>query len=148
MNFKGQLGFIFSFFENILIHKKVLEEILEDSIKGEIDLIQKEQANIMVVDDKILYEEVEKIFFEKCDKELKNTFNIGDLKDLGEYKTLLYAKFNNVKLLSSQDTTVWRFITDSTYFNDIECIAMQDIAFLIYLNASNKQDRKLAKKTI
>lgn len=144
MNFKGQLKFIFGFFENILIHKKVLEEVLGESIKEEIDSI-KEEENIIIVTDKTLNNELERILFQKCDKELKDTFNIKDSKDLGEYKTLLYAKFNGIKLLSSQDTTVWRFMRESIFFNDIECISMQDIAFLIYLNAINKNDRKMAK---
>lgn len=143
MNFKGQLKFIFGFFENVLIHKKVLEEVLGESIKEEIESIKEE--NIIIVTDKTLNNEVERILFQKCDKELKDTFNIKDSKDLGEYKTLLYAKFSEIKLLSSQDTTVWRFMRESIFFNDIECIAMQDIAFLIYLNAENKKDRKMAK---
>lgn len=144
MNFKIQLGFLCGFFENIMIHRKVLEEVLEDSLKDEINLIIKEQGNIIVVDDKVLEDEIEKALFKKCDMELRSIFNISDLKDFGEYKTLLYAKFNGVKLLSSQDTTVWRFLTESTYFNDIECITMQDISYLIYLNG-NKKGRRLAK---
>lgn len=145
MNFKGQLKFLFNFFEDILIHKKVLEEVLGKSIKEEIESIKEEQGNIKFVDDKTSYDKVESVLFQKCDKELKDTFHIKDLKDLGEYKTLLYAKFNGIKLLSSQDTTVWRFMRESIFFNDIDCITMQDIAFLIYLNAANKNDRKMAK---
>jgi len=145
MNFKGQLKFICGFFENILVHKKVLEEILEDYIREEINEVMEEQGNVTVVEDTILKDEIEKTLFKECDKELRNIFNIDDLRDLGEYKTLLYAKFNGVSLLSSQDTTIWRFIRKSTYFNEIECITMQDISYLIYLNANNKHGRKLAK---
>lgn len=116
-----------------------------DSIKDEVKSIDEGQGKIVIVDDMTLNGEIESKLFEKCDQELKNTFNIEDSKDLGEYKTLLYAKFSKVKLLSSQDTTVWRFVTESLYFNDIDCITMQDIAYLIYLNASNRRDRKSAK---
>ena len=95
-----------------------------------------ENNTINIVEDIITDNESAHLLYKICNQELKNTFNIKDAKDLGEYKTLLYAKFNEVKLLSSQDTTVWRFVTDSTYFNDIECITIQDLAYLIYLNAN------------
>ena len=147
MNFKGQLYFLCNFFESILIHKKVLEEVLDESVKNEINLIMKKQGNILLVDDVVLEDEIEKTLYKECDRELRNSFNIRDSRDLGEYKTLLYAKFNSVKLLSSQDTTVWRFLIESTYFNDIECITIQDISYLIYLNG-DKVGRKLAQITI
>ncbi len=145
INFKGQLKFLFSLFGNILVHKQVIEEVLEESIKNELDLVMKENKSITIVEDIGIDNEVEQFLHEKCDQELKSIFNIKDSKDLGEYKTLLYAKFNEVRLLSSQDTTVWRFVTASSYFNDIDCITIQDLAYLIYLNASRKKDRKLAK---
>ena len=145
INFKGQIKFLFSLFENILVHKQVIGEVLEESIKNELDLVMKENKSITIVEDIDIDNEVEQLLYEKCNQELKSTFNIKDSKDLGEYKTLLYAKFNEVRLLSSQDTTVWRFVTGSSYFNDIDCITIQDLAYLIYLNASSKQDRKLAK---
>ncbi len=136
INFKGQLKFLFSFFKNILVHKKVIEEVLEESIINELNIIMEENNTINIVEDIITDNESAQLLYKICNQELKNTFNIKDAKDLGEYKTLLYAKFNEVKLLSSQDTTVWRFVTDSTYFNDIECITIQDLAYLIYLNAN------------
>ena len=136
INFKGQLKFLFSFFKNILVHKKVIEEVLEESIINELNIIMEENNTINIVEDIITDNESAQLLYKICTQELKNTFNIKDAKDLGEYKTLLYAKFNEVKLLSSQDTTVWRFVTDSTYFNDIECITIQDLAYLIYLNAN------------
>lgn len=145
INFKGQLKFLFSLFENILVHKQVIEEVLEESIKNELNLIINENKSITIVDDTSIEDEIERLLYKKCDQELKNTFNIKDSKDLGEYKTLLYAKFNEVKLLSSQDTTVWKFVTISSYFNDIDCITIQDLSYLIYLNATSKKDRKLAK---
>lgn len=145
INFKGQLKFLFSLFENVLVHKQVIEEVLETSIKNELDLLMRENNSITIVEDMIIEDKIEQLLYEECDKELKNVFNIRDYKDLGEYKTLLYAKFNEVKLLSSQDTTVWRFVTSSSYFNDIDCITIQDLSYLIYLNANGKKDRKLAK---
>ena len=33
INFKGQLKFLFSLFDNILVHKQVIDEVLEKSIK-------------------------------------------------------------------------------------------------------------------
>ncbi|HCW05112.1 MAG TPA: hypothetical protein DGK91_11650 [Clostridium sp.] len=109
---------------------------LEESIINELNIIMEENNTINIVEDIITDNESAQLLYKICNQELKNTFNIKDAKDLGEYKTLLYAKFNEVKLLSSQDTTVWRFVTDSTYFNDIECITIQDLAYLIYLNAN------------
>lgn len=145
INFKGQLKFLFSLFENVLVHKQVIDEVLEESIKNELDLLKKENNSITIVEDMIIEDKIEELLYKECDQELKNVFNIKDSKDLGEYKTLLFAKFNEVKLLSSQDTTVWRFVTSSSYFNDIDCITIQDISYLIYLNANSKRDRKLAK---
>jgi len=145
INFKGQLKFLFSLFDNILVHKQVIDEVLEKSIKIELDLLMEENKSITIVEDISIGDEVEQALYIKCDQELKNTFNIKDSKDLGEYKTLLYAKFGDVRLLSSQDTTVWKFVTVSSYFNDIDCITIQDLSYLIYLNGSNRRDRKLAK---
>ncbi len=145
INFKAQLKFLFSFFEIILIHKQVIQEVLDESIKNELDAAMRECNDIRIVDDKTIEDYIERSLFEKCDKELKDTFNIKNNRDLGEYKTLLYAKFNEVKLLSSEDTTVWRFVTESTYFNDLECITIQDLSYLIYLNANNKRDRRTAQ---
>ena len=145
INFKGQLKFLFNLFENVLVHKQVIEEVLDESIKNELDLLIKENKAITIVNDMVIEGVTELSLYKECDQELKNTFNIEDSKDLGEYKSLLYAKFNEVKLLSSQDTTVWRFVTASSYFNDIDCITIQDLSYIIYLNATSKRDRKLAK---
>ena len=57
----------------------------------------------------------------------------------------MYAKFNSVSILTSQDTTVWSFITNSKYFMGIKCITIQVFAYIMFLSASNKNDRKLAK---
>lgn len=121
MNFKGQLKFLFGFFENIIIHEQVFNEVVGQALKDELISVS-DVSNIVYVEDKFPTDDVGKKLFEECDKELKDSFNIEDLKDLGEYKTLLYAKFNNVFILSSQDTTVWRFITESKYFKGLKCI--------------------------
>lgn len=144
INFKGQLKFLFRFFENIIIHKEVYNEVIGQAIKDEL-LSVSDVSNITYVEDNFPTDEIGKKLFEECDKELKDSFNIEDLKDLGEYKTLLYAKFNNVFIISSQDTIVWRFITESKYFKGLKCITVQDFAYLLFLNAKNKSDKKTAK---
>jgi hypothetical protein len=144
MNFKGQLKFLFSFFDNIIIHKKVFDEVVGQVLKNELISVS-DVSNIIYVEDNFPTDEVGRKLLEECDKELKDSFNIDDLKDMGEYKTLLYAKFNNVFILSSQDTTVWRFVTESKYFKGLKCITVQDFAYLLFLNAKNKRDRKMAK---
>ncbi|WIV13244.1 hypothetical protein [Proteiniborus sp. MB09-C3] len=144
INFKGQLKFLFSFFENVIIHRKVFNEIVGQALKDELISVSN-VSNIIYVEDNFPTDEVGKKLLEECDKELKDSFNIEDLKDLGEYKTLLYAKFNNVFILSSQDTTVWRFVTESKYFKGLKCITVQDFAYLLFLNAENKSDRKIAR---
>lgn len=144
MNFKGQLKFLFSFFENIIIHQKVVDEVIGPALKDELTSVSN-ISNIMYVEDNFPTDEIGKKLLKECDKELKDSFNINDQKDLGEYKTLLYAKFNNVYILSSQDTTVWRFITESKYFKGLQCITVQDFAYLLFLNAEKKKDRKTAK---
>jgi hypothetical protein len=141
IRFKGQLGFLFGFFDNIVIHKQVYNEVVGQALNKELDTY----TNIKYVEDYKPADSIEKLLFDECDKELKQSFNIANMDDLGEYKTLLYAKFNNVKILSSQDTTVWRFLTESKFFMGIDCITIQDLAYLLYINAKNKQDRKLAK---
>ncbi len=144
INFKGQLSFLFSFFENIIIHKKVFNEVVGQALKNELISVS-DSSNVVYVEDNLPTDDVGKKLLEECDKELKDSFNIDDLKDLGEYKTLLYAKFNNVFILSSQDTTVWRFITESKYFKGLKCITVQDFAYLLFINAKNKSDRKMAR---
>jgi len=145
INFKGQLNFLFSFFDIILIHKKVYEEVIGQVIKDELTAASG-TSNIIYVEDNFPSDEIGNKLFQLCDKELRDSFNIVDLKDLGEYKTLLYAKFNNIFVLSSQDTTVWRFITESKYFKGLNCITVQDFAYLLFLNAKNKSDKKNARK--
>lgn len=142
LNFKGNLKFLFNLFEHVLIHEKVMEEVLDDTVKNE---VYKNIANVTIVNDIKLEDDDSIKLFNKCDEELKRVFNINTNKDLGEYKTLLYAKFNKIILLSSQDTTVWKFILTSKYFKGLKCITIQDIAYLIYLNSIDKNQRKHAK---
>lgn len=143
INFKGQLEFLFRFFENIIIHRKVYEEVVGQPLKKELDKIS--EKSITIVEDNFPKDDIGRRLFDVCDKELKDSFNINDLKDLGEYKTLLFAKFNNVCILSSQDTTVWRFVTESKYFKGIKCITVQDFAYILFLNASNRDEKKISK---
>lgn len=144
INFKGQLKFLFGFFDNAMIHIKVFDEVVGQALKDELISLTN-VCNIVYVEDNFPTDEVGRKLLEECDKELKNSFNVDDLKDLGEYKTLLYAKFNDITILSLQDTTVWRFITESKYFKGLKCITVQDFAYLLFLNAKNKSDRKIAK---
>jgi hypothetical protein len=144
INFKGQLKFLFQFFENIIIHRQVYEEVIGQPLKDEMESIS-DKSKIKIVEDNFPTDYAGKSLLEECKKELKDSFNIDDLKDLGEYKTLLFAKFNNVCILSSQDTTVWRFITESKYFKGLKCITIQDFAYMLFLNASNKNDKKVSK---
>ncbi len=144
INFETQLPILFAFFSKILIHKQVYGEIITPPLKRKIDDL-KLLFNIDFVSDNNPTDPIELKLFSECDKELKESFNISDSKDLGEYKTLLYAKFNNVDMLSSQDTTVWRFITDSKHFRGIKCFTLQDLSFLLFHNAANGNDRKNAK---
>jgi hypothetical protein len=144
INFEKQLAVLFQFFDKILIHKQVYGEIITPTLKKRIDDL-KQLFNIEFVSDFIPTDPIALKLFSECDKELKESFNISDLKDLGEYKTLLYAKFTNVDMLSSQDTTVWRFLTDSKYFRGIKCFTLQDLSFILFQNATCGDDRKIAK---
>lgn len=144
INFKGQLKFLFGFFTEVLIHRQVYDEVVGQALKSEIHALEG-MVNLKYVDDKFPTDRVGNVLLKECDKELKASFNIYKSEDLGEYKTLLFAKFNNVSILSSQDTTVWSFVTRSKHFKGIECITIQDLAYLVYLSACNKSDRKLAK---
>jgi len=144
INFKNNLKLLFSFFDKILIHKKVYDEVIDKALITELDSLVS-HYNIQYVEDNIPTDPISMILFEQCDAELKNSFNISDSQDLGEYKTLLYAKFNNIAILSSQDTTVWRFVTQSTHFKGLDCFTVQDIAYLLHLNAEHRNDRQRAK---
>lgn len=144
MNFKGNLDFLFSFFENAMIHETVKNEVIDQSLNEELNRLSM-NVNITFVSDHFPTDKVGKLLFEECYKELKDSFHIEDRRDLGECKTLLFAKFNNVSLISSQDTTVWTFITDSKYFKGIECLTIQDFSYFVYLNSKSKNDRKMAK---
>lgn len=103
---------LFVHFENILIHERVYSEVLNQSVKRELDTIS-EKMDIEYVTDFKCADDESKALFKKCDKKLRETFDIDNNHDLGEYKTLMYAKFNRVCLISTQDTTVWRLIIDS-----------------------------------
>lgn len=142
LNFKGNLKFLFNLFEQVLIHEKVIKEVLDDSVKNE---VYNNIENVNIVNDIELKDDESIKLFNKCDEELKTVFNINSNKDLGEYKTLLYAKFNKIILFSSQDTTVWKFILASQYFKGLKCITIQDIAYLIYLNSRDKKQKNHAK---
>lgn len=144
IDFKGKLQFLFGFFENVIIHETVKSEVIDETLKNELERLSAD-FKITYVKDQFPDDQIGKILFEECDKELKEAFDIENKEDLGEYKTLLYAKFNNVKIISSQDTTVWTFITSSEYFKGLECITIQDFAYLIYLNGTSAEDRKIAK---
>ena len=48
INFKGQLKFLFSLFDKVLVHKQVIEEILEESIINELDLVMEEKNSVTV----------------------------------------------------------------------------------------------------
>ena len=144
INFKNQLEILFQFFDKILIHSQVYGEIISPALKREIDNV-KHTCNIKFVSDNNPTDPDALKLFSECDKELKESFNISDSYDLGEYKTLLYAKFNKIDILSSQDTTVWRFISDSKYFKGLKCYTQQDLSYLLYQNAANRNDRTNAK---
>jgi hypothetical protein len=61
----------------------VIEEVLEESIKIELDLLMRENNSITIVEDTVIEDEIEQLLYKECDQELKNVFNIKDSKDLG-----------------------------------------------------------------
>ena len=124
LNFKGQLDNLFGYFENILIHDKVYSEVLSASVKKELDEIS-ERMNIKYVADFKCIDDDSKALFKKCDQELRETFDIDNNNDLGEYKTLMYAKFNRVCFLSRIDKNTIDFerrrcVKDYS-LNDYDC---------------------------
>lgn len=145
--FSNNLELLFGQFDEVYIHEQVLDsEIFSEKIHREISRLKETLGNItIVVDNYDDFDSDSKKLFAECDKELKNSFNIEDNDDLGEYKTLLYSKFNNIPLFASQDTTVWVFLKRSTYFRGIECITIQDISYLLYLNAGSSKEKGFYK---
>jgi len=142
INFKSQLDKLFCYFENILIHEAVYSEVLDQSVKIELDTISK-KMNIEYVTDFECTDNESKALFIKCDEELRETFDIENNHDFGEYKSLMYAKFNKVSFISTQDTTIWRLIIDSENFKGMQCITVQHLAYYLYLNDyNNKQQTK------
>jgi len=57
----------------------------------------KSTYNITFVEDKFPADDIGKKLLTECDKELKNSFNIENLKDMGEYKTLCWYIWNEEK---------------------------------------------------
>ncbi|MBN2852719.1 MAG: hypothetical protein JXQ23_08290 [Clostridia bacterium] len=145
IGFKGQLKTILGFFNDVLIHETVFNEILDGSLKDELKVLLESSENIGLVYDINITDDITKAFQKTCDKELRNTFNIDCKRDLGEYKSLLYAKLNDVLLFATQDTTVWSFLHNSMYFNDIECMTLQDMAYLLNINSRNAENEKTAR---
>ncbi|HPJ22387.1 MAG TPA: hypothetical protein PLH18_08570, partial [Clostridia bacterium] len=145
IRFKGQLKIILGFFKEALIHEKVFDEIKDEALGKELKVLLESADNIRLVYDLNMTDDIAKALHKACDRELKNTFNIDSNRDKGEYKSLLYAKFSKVLLFASQDTTVWSFLQNSQYFNDIECITIQDIAYLLNINSRNTENEKAAR---
>ncbi|HCS11114.1 MAG TPA: hypothetical protein DIV40_06635, partial [Clostridiales bacterium] len=50
INFKGQLKFLFQFFENIIIHRQVYEEVIGQPLKDEMESIS-DKSKIKIVED-------------------------------------------------------------------------------------------------
>lgn len=142
INLEEVLEDVFDYFETILIHKVVYEEVLSEAIRRTITTYQNEKGNIEFVGDIVPKDEIEHKLLTKWEEELQRSFNIRDHRDLGEYKTLLYANYHGITLFSTQDTTVWIFTQKSIYFKGIECIAIQDIAYMLYLEVEDKVKRK------
>lgn len=144
IKFKGQLSFLFGLFEIVLIHETVKNEVVDATLRTELEQISA-HFDITYVNDNFPEDEIGQALFKECDKELKSAFDIENSEDMGEYKTLLYAKFNNICLISSQDTTIWTFLTSSDYFKGLECITIQDLAYLIHFYSTSSDDRRIAK---
>jgi hypothetical protein len=56
----------------------------------------------------------------------------------------LFAKFNNVCIVSTQDNPVWELYEHSIHFKDVEFLTIQDIAFLMVSNGG-KEIRKVGR---
>jgi hypothetical protein len=147
LGFKGQMKYLFSFFEKIIIHKTVYDEVISDDIKDEINSLTSEGRNIQIVSKYKPQDVIDEEYHKLLSTELEKSFNIHDKRDLGEYESLIYAKFNKVYLFSTQDTTVWYVTKNSQIFSDIECITIQDIAYLIFLDKNKKNARNLYRRT-
>lgn len=140
--FEGNLEILCSHFDKLLIHEYVIKEVLSQNIKNEIEKIQRELKNIEIVGNDYIksLDDINEKIYKLSKEELSDTFNLNNKKDIGECETLLYAKFNKVGVISSQDTTVWSFIDNARHFTSVKCMTIQDIAILI-----NGDNAKIAK---
>lgn len=147
LNFEGNLELLCRYFEKLYIHEYLDKEILTKKIKDELCIVNQKYQNIEYVNDGYLdnLSDIENKIFESSYKELGETFNLKDKEDIGECITLLYAKFNNIGIISSQDTTVWPFITYAMHFNEIKCMTIMDIGYFIFQNGTSPEDRAIGK---
>jgi hypothetical protein len=147
LSFEGNLELLCQYFQQLYIHEYLLKEILTDKVKDELEKVNNKYKNIKYVNDSYINNltDIDKKIYQAANKELGKTFNLAKNKDIGECKTLLYAKFNNIKIISSQDTTIWPFITYAEHFNNIECMTIMDLGYFIYLSGSSATDRATGK---
>lgn len=64
INFEKQLNFLFRFFENIIIHKKVYDEVIGQALKDELMSVS-DVLNITYVEDNFPTDEIGKKLFEE-----------------------------------------------------------------------------------
>ena len=135
------------YFENPMIHREVWDELKRPKVKQKIQTFIN-NGKIIIVDDHyfdaVMADEVSKALFRSCERELKARFNVEHGSDRGEFKTLLFAKFNNVCIVSTQDNPVWELYEHSIHFKDVEFLTIQDIAFLMVSNGG-KEIRKVGR---
>ncbi|QHE62596.1 hypothetical protein FHE72_17370 [Rossellomorea vietnamensis] len=136
-----------SYFEKALIHKEVFEELKTEAVKNKVQSLVNNGAFEIVDDDYqvTLKDSASITLYQSCDRELQSRLDVNKGRDHGEYKTLLYAKFKDVSIFSTQEVAVWNLYTQSKNFKDIEFLTFQDLAFLMIRNGGVKEIRKIGK---
>ena len=130
---------IFESFSQIIIHKKVYNE-LDDEARGFVDLYN--GKNVMIVDEGDLYAKDPQYttIFNQISEHDRVQYRRGDSHDQGEVYSLAYASFHKINYFSSKEIMVDQIAKDLEVLKDVEIITFDVIVLLSYLFYMEKND--------
>lgn len=135
---------VLSYFENILLHEVVYNELDSDT-RNVID--EHVGKNIKIVSDRDLFDadpEFMRIFNEIHNHELMYA-PFSKTKNQGEVHSLAYACYYNIPFFSSKDSDACDVCNEIADLNKIKIVGFETIIGIAYKSGANKEKRKTLK---
>lgn len=135
---------ILSYFEKILLHEVVYEELDSDTKKVIDEYIGK---NVEIVSDKDLFNldpEFMRIYDEICTHELMYA-PFSKTKNQGEIHSLAYACYYGIPYFSSRDSDACDVCNEIEELNNITIIGFEELLAIAYKTGADKEKRKALK---